>query len=305
MTFLDHFEGVRSCGNGSGQWLAKCKAHDDTNASLSIGRGDGKWLLFCQAGCWVGQVLACHGLDWNDLFDEDCERNSNGRVNLGRVRDERRPRLDMSGEALLPPEHIVDFWFGQLSERFQSRLQELKGWSLGVIDRAGLGWDGVRVVIPVWRNGELLSIVRYLPGGDPKTLCVGRRELYEAPRELPEDWYDGTWLVEGEPDALSTTTLGLRAVGIPGVGKWDDKWPERFQGRRVTVCFDCDRQGREAARKWLRAFDACQIPARIVDLAPGVTDGYDIGDALANATKAGRVPELKAFLENLHAEAWS
>jgi Toprim domain len=301
MTFLDHFESVRSCGNGSGQWMARCQAHDDRNHSLSIGRGDGKWLLFCQAGCWVGQVLACHGLDWNDLFDEDGERNGNGRVNLGRVREERRPRLDMSGEALLPPQHIVDYWQQQLSDTIAQRLFELKGWSRETLDSTQLGWDGVRLVLPVFnRRAALRSLVRYLPGGDPKTLAIGPRSLYGyllASEDL--------WLVEGEPDAISMFELDAPAVAIPGVGKWDETWPERFQGRRVTVCFDCDRQGREAACKWSSALDAAGVENRVVDLAPGVDDGYDIGDALANATRAGRVPELKAFLANLHAEAWS
>jgi putative DNA primase/helicase len=42
--------------NGAG-WLAKCPAHDDNRASLSIGEGrDGRVLVRCHAGCDVDTV---------------------------------------------------------------------------------------------------------------------------------------------------------------------------------------------------------------------------------------------------------
>jgi hypothetical protein len=36
----------------AGGWIARCPAHDDRHASLSIGMGDpGRLLLFCHSGC--------------------------------------------------------------------------------------------------------------------------------------------------------------------------------------------------------------------------------------------------------------
>jgi putative DNA primase/helicase len=40
--------GARPC---SGGWLAKCPAHDDRKASLSLRDGERRLLAFCFAGC--------------------------------------------------------------------------------------------------------------------------------------------------------------------------------------------------------------------------------------------------------------
>ncbi len=54
--------------NGAG-WSAKCPAHEDRRASLSIGEGDdGRALLKCHAGCGLGAILDKLGLREADLF---------------------------------------------------------------------------------------------------------------------------------------------------------------------------------------------------------------------------------------------
>lgn len=63
---LDRLDGVRKSGKG---WIAKCPAHSDRSASLSIAQGDdGRVLLHCFAGCLVHDVLAAVGLGVPDLF---------------------------------------------------------------------------------------------------------------------------------------------------------------------------------------------------------------------------------------------
>ena len=71
--FLNHFQGVKKTGNG---WLARCPAHDDKQASLSISIGeDGRILLKCFAGCDTEHIIKALGLEWNDLFEgNDSER---------------------------------------------------------------------------------------------------------------------------------------------------------------------------------------------------------------------------------------
>ena len=44
----------REVGNG---FSARCPAHDDRNASLSISQGDGRVLLYCHAGCESEAVI--------------------------------------------------------------------------------------------------------------------------------------------------------------------------------------------------------------------------------------------------------
>lgn len=56
---------------GEKQWLAKCPAHQDRRASLSIGLGDdGRALLRCHAGCTAESVVAAIGLRMVDLMSD-------------------------------------------------------------------------------------------------------------------------------------------------------------------------------------------------------------------------------------------
>lgn len=57
---LARLESVRPCGNG---WVARCPAHHDRNASLSIGDGEGGRLLFhCFAGCTYRAIVDALGV---------------------------------------------------------------------------------------------------------------------------------------------------------------------------------------------------------------------------------------------------
>ncbi len=51
------------------EWRARCPAHDDRVASLSVrGAEDGRVLLTCHAGCETSAVVDCLGLTMRDLF---------------------------------------------------------------------------------------------------------------------------------------------------------------------------------------------------------------------------------------------
>ena len=63
---LQHFEGVKRCGDG--QYMARCPCHDDRKQSLSIGRGEKGVVLKCQAGCDTRDIIARVGIKPRDLF---------------------------------------------------------------------------------------------------------------------------------------------------------------------------------------------------------------------------------------------
>jgi len=53
----------------SGQWIARCPAHDDKSPSLGIKDvGGGRTLINCLAGCGATEVLEAIGLDLSDLY---------------------------------------------------------------------------------------------------------------------------------------------------------------------------------------------------------------------------------------------
>lgn len=66
---LSRLEGVRTSGRG---WIARCPAHDDRSASLSVSEGrDGlRAMVKCFAGCEVLAVLRSIGLELADLFPQ-------------------------------------------------------------------------------------------------------------------------------------------------------------------------------------------------------------------------------------------
>ncbi len=54
---------------GPGRWIARCPAHKDRTASLSIRElDDGRVLIHCFAGCAVEDVVASTGASMEDLF---------------------------------------------------------------------------------------------------------------------------------------------------------------------------------------------------------------------------------------------
>ena len=69
---LAAFPSAKPAGDG---WTAKCPAHEDQRASLSIGKGDdGRFLFKCHAGCSFDAILAGAHLEARDLFPQ----NGNG-----------------------------------------------------------------------------------------------------------------------------------------------------------------------------------------------------------------------------------
>lgn len=74
--FLSKLHGVKQSGEG---WVAKCPAHDDRQASLTVAEGDdGKILVRCHAGdgCSFEAICTKLGLTPRDLF---AAKGSNGR----------------------------------------------------------------------------------------------------------------------------------------------------------------------------------------------------------------------------------
>src|SRR5262245_1134355 len=73
--FLNQLDGVKSQQNG---WTARCPAHDDRHASLSVSEGDdGRILIKDHAGCDADAIVSAMNLTMSDLF---VEKQSNGRV---------------------------------------------------------------------------------------------------------------------------------------------------------------------------------------------------------------------------------
>ena len=70
---LSRFPDAKKSGDG---WTAKCPAHKDGTASLSISEGsDGRTLLKCHAGCTPDAICSSLGLSLKDLFLRNGQQN--------------------------------------------------------------------------------------------------------------------------------------------------------------------------------------------------------------------------------------
>lgn len=75
---LSKLSGAKQTRSG---WQARCPAHDDRQASLSISQGDdGRCLIKCHANCEVAAVVARMGLEMGDLFTPKTPQASSRRA---------------------------------------------------------------------------------------------------------------------------------------------------------------------------------------------------------------------------------
>ena len=79
--FLQRLDGVKATGDG--HWQARCPAHDDRTASLSIALGEqSRILLTCHASCPTEEIVASIDLTMADLFDANERRNGDGKKEI-------------------------------------------------------------------------------------------------------------------------------------------------------------------------------------------------------------------------------
>jgi hypothetical protein len=78
---VSRLDGVRCVGDG--RYEARCPAHDDTVASLSVSQGDAKVLICCHAGCTANAIMGAIGLSVPDLFDEPANSEVGRRIVYG------------------------------------------------------------------------------------------------------------------------------------------------------------------------------------------------------------------------------
>lgn len=93
-------------------------------------------------------------------------------------------------------------------------------------------------------------------------------------------------IVEGEKCALAVAKLGMVATTNPfGAGKWRPQYTQALSAaKRIIILADCDRPGRDHARKVAESVRTVCPKVDIADLDSARTDGYDIYDAIADGT---------------------
>jgi transposase-like protein len=240
--------------NRSG-WVARCPAHEDKKASLSIRVGDdGRSLLHCFAGCSTEAVLSALGLSMSDLFPT---KPANGKHRRPTVGASTKPN-GKKGErrSVTPPvtaQHrnargctLADYAAAKgLRPEFLS--------SLGVSEISYFGAPAVRISYRDEGGAEVAVRFRVALEGEERFRW--RRGDKPCPYGLPrlaEARANGrVIIVEGESDAQTLWCHGEPAVGIPGAASWRPDWDRYIDGiPEVYITVEADRGG-EAVLGWL------------------------------------------------------
>jgi len=206
---LPKLEGIRMSG---GSYMARCPAHDDSRASLSVGPGkDQPVLLNCHAGCDPVDILAKLGLTWEDLCSP-------------REQDQRRDDGEWTPHG--PAIAVYDYVDENGALLFQVLRTRDKQFPQRVPDRSRkTGWN--------WKLGDT------------------RRVLYRLPKIIEAvSAGEVIWVVEGEKDVHALERAGATATCNPGgAGKWRPEYSEVLRDAIVSVIADKDKPGQAHARQ--------------------------------------------------------
>lgn len=231
--------------NGAG-WQARCPAHEDGRASLSISQGDdGRVLLHCHAGCVTDAVLRAAGLTFADL------QNGNGQP--ATAKSKVIATYDYADED------------GQLL--YQSVRLEPKGFRQRRPDGKG-GW--------IWNMRGVRRVVYHL---DDVRLRLHDDTCKEHRRQhgLPDD----VFVCEGEKDVDRVWRRGLIATtNVGGAGKWSDAYSQQLLdagAKSIIVLADNDDAGRTHADGVARSCAAIGLPVKIIAL-PDLPEKGDVSD---------------------------
>jgi len=244
---------------GSGRYMAKCPAHDDKEASLSVTTGDDdRVLMKCFAGCSTEDVVKAIGLEMKDLFPQ---RGGGGVVLPGKkaahphTPNEHLEMIEKSGCA--PDEPVQHTLCTGVTLKEYAEAKRLPIDFLrkeGVSDMMYQGSPAIR--IPYYDEGGAEAAVQFRialekVGSDDrfkwkkgsKQCLYGRNHKWRDSHRI---------IVEGASDCHTLWLHGFPAVGIPGADGWkDERDAPFFEGvETIYVVIEPDHGG-EAVKKWL------------------------------------------------------
>lgn len=215
--------GVSFSSRSGDNWTAVCPLHDDSVASLSIQVNTGEFKCF---------VPTCKGFKGGPY--------------------ERFYLLKTGNHPPIPLEEVEELHQKLLKNSPALKwLHEMRGLNNATIKQYKLGFDGERLTIPVFENGQCVNIRRHSvrkSSTTPKTISY--KPGYGSLKLYPEENLKETVLVlcEGELDCLLLNQLGFHAITCTGgAASWKDEWTELFKGKTVYVVYDIDKAGREGA----------------------------------------------------------
>jgi hypothetical protein len=248
--FPGKLQGVKDAANGG--WSARCPAHDDQRASLSVAHRDGKWLLCCHAGCTQDAVIRALGVDASALFDEPKTRANGGN----------------SHGSPTSPRVVATYIYRQGDGTPYLRVQRTADKAFWQSHWDGKQWAAKKPTgakIP-YRLPELLAA--------PLTSTVFVAEGEKDADNLAKLGFVATCNSEGADNGTG--------------GKWTKDLNSYFKDRHVVVLPDNDAPGRKHAQHVASNLDGLAASVKVVEL-PGLDAGGDVSDWLVTDPSGARL----------------
>ncbi len=262
--------GLRRAGKG---YVARCPAHDDHAASLSLGEGEGgRILLHCFAGCAPEAVAAAYGLATSDLFP--AARGEGAAIPL-RAPATVQPRPGCTLSAYAAAKQLPEAFLASLG------ISEISYQGRPAVRMPYVGSDGAEVAVRFRLEAERgVGIEQPLPLEARREALPLRLGMLAAAREQGH-----VVLVEGESDAQTLLYQGIPALGVPGASSWQETWASELDDIETSKPSSTSRWRTTSAK-------ACRNSTR--KLAPLLKLRYhdSIADAIADlgdATLIGRI----------------
>ena len=230
--------GGKRSGNA---WIAKCPAHDDTHASLSITERNGRTLIYCHSGCDQNAVISAlgdRGL-WPDNNKVEFSIPSVERAHLHTP-----PGFTLAEYAeakRIPLDFLTKIGLSEIPHKVQGGVQKGGHAKPNIVRIPYLDRGGVETAVRLrmalhgpdrfrWKKGSKPSLYGLwrLSGGDDIMLC------------------------EGESDCHTLWFHHIEAVGFPGAANWrEDRDAAHLKPyKRIFVIVEPDKGG-DTVKRWL------------------------------------------------------
>lgn len=238
VTFEDFIAKFPEAKQQGKNFMVRCPAHGDKNASLSIAKGRDGIVLKCFAGCAVKEIAASLGLQVRDLFFNAPKKDFQPKYKPIEETNE-EPK-----ESKLVCSYSYTDALGR--ELYQALRYEPKTFRQRSKDPSGK-WR--------WSMEGVERVLYRLP------------EIVSAKR---------VWIVEGEKDADRLAGIGIAATtNVGGAKKWLDAYSETLKGKEVIICGDSDKPGQEHVQQVFESVSQTAESVRIVKLPEGIKDVSD------------------------------
>jgi hypothetical protein len=284
---LSKLGGVKKSKSG---WSARCPAHEDRQASLSVAEGDaGRVLLHCHAGCSTKAIVDVLGLEERDLFDTDATRPATPKKSSSSKPATKAGKAYATADAA---QEAYERTLGEPAAIYEYR--DASGQHVGSVIR-WRGRGGKKKIRPISLHADGWRLEQM---AEPRPLY-----MIECVLQTP-----GSALVVAEGEkcvhALSFG-LGLRATTSSGGSNAASKtdW-STLAGREVAILPDADDAGRKYADEVAAILLGLNPPAtvRVVEL-DGLEPGGDVADLYEACRSDEELQALRERIDRLVDEA--